>query len=72
MGNTKKDKIISLATYPLMSAEFMAWKYKCERKTSHITTVSSVRMRLASDYCKSLRTDNTDNAFNDAAIYTRV
>jgi len=29
-GNTEKDKIISLATYPLISAEFMAWKYKSE------------------------------------------
>jgi hypothetical protein len=69
-GNTEKDKIISLATYPLISAEFMAWKYKSEWKASHITIVSL--MRLASNYCKSLRTDNTDSAFSDAVIYTRV
>jgi len=71
MGNTKKDKLISLATYP-PSAKFMAWKCKFELKTSHITTVSSMRMRLASNCCKSLRTDNTDSAFNDAVIYSIV
>jgi len=70
MGNTKKDKIILLATYTLMSTEFMAWKYKSEWKTSHITIVPL--MRLASYYCKGLRTDNTDSAFNDGVIYTRV
>jgi len=69
MGNTKKDKLILLATYTL-SAEFMAWKYKSEWKTSHITIV--LLIGLASYCCKSLRTDNTESAFNDAVIYTRV